>query len=135
MNLKNIIGIGKGLGTLFKVDRDSGKNWTFKSYFRLLVEIDVTQPLKVGFSLKREGEPLWIFLKYERVDIYCTLCGRIGHKLQSYRAPLEEQSPKRYAISLKVNIFSNLPPNPITALGYLAGASSSQSFRHGNELT
>jgi hypothetical protein len=42
MSIKNTIAIGKGLGTLFKVDGDSGGNETFRSYLRLLVEIDVT---------------------------------------------------------------------------------------------
>lgn len=136
MSLKNSIAIGKGLGTIIKVDEDSGGNRTFRSYLRLLVEIDVTRPLKAGFSLKREeGEPLWIIFKYERLDIYCTSCGRIGHKLHSCRAPLEEQFPERYAISLKVNISSNLPLEPINAWGSSEGTSSfthpSQILSHG----
>lgn len=103
MSLKNAIAIGKGLGTLIKVDEASGGKKIFRSYLRLLVEIDITQPVKAGFSLRREEyKSLWIYLKYERLDMYCASCGRIGHKLHSCQAPSVEQFLERYTISLKV---------------------------------
>jgi hypothetical protein len=139
-SLKNAIAIGKGLGNLIKVDETSGEKKIFRSYLRLLVEIDVTKPLKAGFSLRREeGEPLWICLKFERLDIYCTSCGRIGHKPSSCKVPSEEQFLDKYSISLKVNIFSNLPSNPANARGSSTGATqisqTSNTLTHGNELT
>jgi hypothetical protein len=112
MATKIVISIGKGLGNLIKVDDISSDKKTFKSFLRLLVEIEVSNPLKLGFSFRRDGgEPLWIFLKYERLDIYCSSCGRIGHKLTHCLAPPEERFPEKYSISLQVNIFSNLLPN------------------------
>jgi hypothetical protein len=113
---------------------------TFKSYLNLMVEIDVTKPPKAGFTLrKEEGKPLWICLKYERLDIYCLSCGRIGYKLSNCSAPSEVQFPSRYSISLKVNIFSNLPLNPSSAKGFSAGATqfsqTSNTLTHGNDLT
>jgi hypothetical protein len=112
MSTKIAISIGNGLGNLLQVD-DSGSNKkTFKSFLRLLVEIEVSNPLKLGFPFQRvDDEPLWIFLKYERLDIYCTTCGRIGHKPIHCLAPPEERFPQRYSVSLHVNIFSNLLPN------------------------
>jgi hypothetical protein len=75
------ISIGKGLGQLVKVDNISGEKQPFISYLRLLVEIEVLKPLKPGFSFRREGgEPLWVFLKYERLDIYCSDCGELAIK-------------------------------------------------------
>jgi hypothetical protein len=116
MTTKIAISIGKGLGNLIKVDVLSGVKTTFKSFLRLLVEIEMDNPLKLGFSFCRDGgDPLWIFLKCERLDIYCSSCGRIGHKSITCMAAPEERTPDRYAISLKVNIYSNLLPSSSTS--------------------
>ena len=81
MSPKNAIAIGKGLGNLVKIEESSGAKATFKSFLRLLVLIDVSKPLNPGFSFNRnDGSPTWISLKNERLDVYCTDCGRIGHK-------------------------------------------------------
>ncbi|XP_059450878.1 uncharacterized protein LOC132181647 [Corylus avellana] len=116
MTTKIAISIGKGLGKLIKVDALSGEKKTFRSFLRLLVDIEVGNPLKPGFIFRRDGgESLWIFLKYERLDIYCSSCGRIGHKLFHCTAPPEDRFPEKYAVSLQVNIFSNMLSNfPIT---------------------
>lgn len=88
MTIKIAISIGKGLGNLIKVDELSREKKMFRSFLRLLLEIDVGNPLKPGFTFRRDGgESLCIFLKYERLDIYCTSCGRIGHKLINCIAP------------------------------------------------
>jgi hypothetical protein len=85
MTIKNSIAIVKGLGQLVKVDDNNGAVATFRSYLRLLVSIDVSKPLNHGFCFtKSDGASYWISLKYERLDIYCTDCGRIGHKQPSY---------------------------------------------------
>jgi hypothetical protein len=116
MTSHTAISIGKGLGQFVKVDNISGENQTFRSYLRILVVIEVLKPLKPGFSFRREGgEPLWVFLKYERLDIYCTDCGRIGHKKIHCMAPPVEKVPGQYSESLLVNIFSNLLPSPSSA--------------------
>jgi hypothetical protein len=80
LTLKNVVVIGKGLRTLMQVEDCSGAQKTYRSFLRILVKIDVLEPLKLGFYLSREkGEPLWISFKYERLDIYSSSCGRIGH--------------------------------------------------------
>jgi hypothetical protein len=112
MTNKIAISIRKDLGNLLKVDDLSGAKTIFKSYLRILVEIEVDNPLKLGFSFKRDGgEPLWIFLKYEQLDIYYSSCGRIGHEFANCMAAPEEKTPIGYAVSLKVNIFSSLLPS------------------------
>jgi hypothetical protein len=50
MTLKIAISIGKGLGNLIKVDELNRDKKTFQSYLRLLVEQEVGNPLKPGFS-------------------------------------------------------------------------------------
>jgi hypothetical protein len=68
------------MGNLMKVEDSNGAQQTFRSYLRILVQIDVSEPLKPGFYFSREeGEPIWISFRYERLDIYCSSCGRIGH--------------------------------------------------------
>jgi hypothetical protein len=124
LTLKNVVAIGKGLGALIQVEECSGAQKTFKSFLRILVKINVLEPLKPGFYLSREeGEPLWISFKYERLDIYCTFCGRIGHKFKTVM-PHVEVIRGKYSISLKVNIFSNLPSQPSGTRGYSEGVSS-----------
>jgi hypothetical protein len=81
--------------------------------------------LNLGFFLsKNEGSSSWVNLKYERLDIYCTDYGKIGHNQTSCLALQEDKFLSRYLISLKVNVFSNLftsipssnlPENPATS--------------------
>jgi hypothetical protein len=110
MTIKNAIAIGKGLGQFMKVEDNSGETMAFRSYLKVLVSIDVHKPLIFGFNFNRgDGSHCWVGLKYERLDVYCTDCGKIGHHQTSCLARLVEKHPNRYQISLKVNVFSNLP--------------------------
>jgi hypothetical protein len=110
MTIKNAIAIGKGLGQFMKVEDNSGESAAFRSYLKVLVSIDVHKPLNSGFNFKRgDGTLCWVSLKYERLDVHCTDCGRIGHHQTSCLARPVEKHPNRYRISLKVNVFSNLP--------------------------
>jgi hypothetical protein len=59
MSLKNAIAIGKGLGSLLEVDESSGVLKTFRSYLKILVEIDITKPLKAAFPCKEQKENLF----------------------------------------------------------------------------
>jgi hypothetical protein len=125
ITIRNAAAIGKALGPLLQVEDCSGAQTTFRSYLRIKVKINVYEPLKPGFYLNcGEGEPLWISLKYERLDIYCTTCGRIGHKEQHCDAPSAEITPGKYTISLKVTIFSNLSPHPSGGWSSSEGGSS-----------
>ena len=49
MLLWNAIAIGKGLGNLIKVDDACAVGLTFRSYLKMLVEVDVFEPLKPDF--------------------------------------------------------------------------------------
>ena len=88
MSSKNAIAIGKGLGNLLRVEDASEASTTFRSYLRILVEIDSLKPVKPGFPLARpDGASSWVSLKYERLGAYCTNYGLIGHKQVSCQAP------------------------------------------------
>jgi hypothetical protein len=110
MTIKNAISIGKGLSQFLKVEDNNGETAAFRIYLKVLVSIDVNKPLNPGFNFnKSDGTQTWVSLKYERLDVYCTDCGKIGHHQSACLARPMEKHPKRYLISLKVNVFSNLP--------------------------
>ena len=101
ISIKNAIAIGKGLGQLVKVEDNSGETVAFRSYLRILVSIDVNKPLNPGFNFNRsDGSSTWVCLKYERLDVYCSDCGRIGHNQISCLALQMDKQPNRYLISL-----------------------------------
>jgi hypothetical protein len=106
MSLKNSIAIGKCRGNLVKIDTTNGVDSTFRSYLRLLVEIDVSKPLHPRFLFTRmDNSTTWINMKYERLYMYCTDCSLIGHKKIFCLTPQANRFPSKYTISLHVNIF------------------------------
>ena len=61
----------------------------WRNYMRIWVSIDVRKPLKRRMKLKKEGgEWIWIDFKYEQLNIFCFICGLLGHT--------EKQCPKLY---------------------------------------
>jgi hypothetical protein len=132
MTIKNAIAIGKCLGPLLLVEDNSGVEVTFRSFLKILVNIDVSKPLNLGFYLSKEDDSSsWVNLKYESLDIYCTDCGLIGHYQASCLAKKKARNLSRYIISLKINVFSNLIPssfssNHPTSLGSASPSSSTR---------
>ncbi|KAH9705864.1 CCHC-type domain-containing protein [Citrus sinensis] len=61
----------------------------WRTYMRIRVSIDVRKPLKRRMKIKKEGgEWICIDFKYERLNIFCFICGLLGHT--------EKQCPKLY---------------------------------------
>ena len=48
-------------------------------HLKVLVEIDLTQPLLRGTTVKMNGVGRWIDFKYEKCPDFCYCCGRMGH--------------------------------------------------------
>ena len=56
---------------------------------RIRVSLDVRKPLKRRMKLKKTGsEWIWIDFKYERLHVFCFICGLLGHT--------EKQCPSLY---------------------------------------
>ncbi|KAJ9189518.1 hypothetical protein P3X46_000801 [Hevea brasiliensis] len=51
-----------------------------RKYMRIRVKIDVRKPLKRWKKLQKpDGSQMVFHFKYERLPIFCFLCGRLGH--------------------------------------------------------
>ena len=52
-----------------------------RSFLRMRVLLDIRQQLTTGFWVPRkEQKPVWVWLKYEKLQDYCFQCGKIGHE-------------------------------------------------------
>jgi 14-3-3 protein epsilon len=69
--------IGRYLGELKEYDQ---RNSIHSSYMRLKVRINVNDPLKQSWQVRaNEGNYVHILFKYEKLGIFCYLCGLLGH--------------------------------------------------------
>ncbi|WOG86768.1 hypothetical protein DCAR_0205986 [Daucus carota subsp. sativus] len=76
---KIVQSIGNLVGTFVKMDPTT-LNGLWKQYIRIRVTMDIKKPLKRRMKLKREGgSSSWINYKYERLSMFCFVCGRLGH--------------------------------------------------------
>ncbi|KAH9680788.1 CCHC-type domain-containing protein [Citrus sinensis] len=88
MSEKVLKHIGNYVGTFVDSDENNFMG-VWRTYMRIRVAIDVRKPLKHKMKLKKEGgEWFWIDFKYERLNIFCFICGLLGHT--------EKQCPKLY---------------------------------------
>jgi hypothetical protein len=71
--------IGSYLGNFLEYDEDN--NWgPWRKYMRIKVALDVNVPLKKDWAIRKDGgDWVKVMFKYERLGIFCFLCGIIGH--------------------------------------------------------
>ena len=71
--------IGATLGEVEKVDANE-KGFCLGKFIRVRVLIDISIPLCRGQKVRLGEHGLkWVEFKYERLSIFCYLCGRIDH--------------------------------------------------------
>jgi 14-3-3 protein epsilon len=69
--------IGRYLGELKEYDH---RNSVHSSYMRLKVRININNPLQQSWKVRaNEGNYVHILFKYEKLGIFCYLCGLLGH--------------------------------------------------------
>jgi 14-3-3 protein epsilon len=69
--------IGRFLGELKEYDN---RNTVHSTYMRLKVRIDVNKPLQQSWKVRaNEGNYVQIIFKYEKLGVFCYLCGLLGH--------------------------------------------------------
>ena len=70
--------IGDSLGELEDVDvAGDGVGWGW--CLRIRVSIDLSKPLERGRALVLGGKSHWLNFKYEKMPLFCFLCGCIVH--------------------------------------------------------
>ena len=73
------IRIGGSLGKVVKVDVGD-KGFSMGCYLRVRVILDISQPLSRGRIVRAGGsDSRWVEFKYERLPVFCYLCGRLDH--------------------------------------------------------
>jgi hypothetical protein len=74
--------IAGSLGTPICTDSVTAKPMherTFGQFARVLVDIDISQPLRYKILVERKGFAFFVELDYEHVPDFCTSCNVIGH--------------------------------------------------------
>ncbi|XP_057796794.1 uncharacterized protein LOC131012808 [Salvia miltiorrhiza] len=76
-------GVGRALGNFigtFQEYDSTNSSGVWRQYMRVRVGINVTEPLKRFKKIKnKDGSSFQVNFKYERLNIFCFLCGRLGH--------------------------------------------------------
>ena len=88
MSAKILKDIGNYVSTFLESDEHNLMG-VWRNYMRIRVTIDVRKPLKRRMKLKKAGEDgIWVDFKYEHLNIFCFICGLLGH--------IEKQCPQLY---------------------------------------
>lgn len=83
MNEKLGLKIGKTIRQVKEcVVRVNGIGWG--KVFRILIKVDITQPITRGRTINVKGVSYWIPLTYENLPQLCFRYGKIMHELQLY---------------------------------------------------
>lgn len=105
MMSENILrNIGNFVGTFVKTD-PANNSGGWRMYMRIRVTTDIGKPLKRRMRIKREGGNWsWINFKYERLSMFCFVCGLMGHSEREcgilYANP-ETEIPRAYGVWLR----------------------------------
>ncbi|KAI7982273.1 hypothetical protein LOK49_LG15G01605 [Camellia lanceoleosa] len=78
--------IGRRIGNLVGVEALHDGLLLVWSFLRLMVEVDVSEPLPRGFILQHHGskdKESWISYKYEKLSNFCYDYGSLGHDKSS----------------------------------------------------
>jgi 14-3-3 protein epsilon len=79
--MKEMVGVklGSYIGTFMEYDKNNNTSF-WRQYMRVRVKVDVRQPLKKDTKVKdREGNWCTVNFKYEKLGVFCFVCGIMGH--------------------------------------------------------
>lgn len=88
--------VGCAVGKVLAIDwRDKAREWV--EFIRVRVLMDTMKPLRrVVNMVGQNGKELLCHLKYERLPIFCYICGKIGHSTIKCIQYSKEMSSKDY---------------------------------------
>jgi hypothetical protein len=80
-----LFAIASAVGTPICTDANASRpRWerTFGQYARILVDMDVSQPLRSKVLVERKGYAFFVEVSYENLPDFCTHCRKIGHYVE-----------------------------------------------------
>lgn len=93
-NDDNITTLANKVGVFVKIDKT--QECAIDRSIRVQVIVDVRYPLKSHVKLKiRGGDSIQIPVKYERLPLFCYICGKIGHGDRDCDENKGDKSPER----------------------------------------
>jgi len=107
---KNILfSIVSGVGSPICTDASTAKPMferTFGHYARVLVDIDLSIPLRHKLLVERKGFAFYVELAYENVSAYCSHCKAVGHHMDfCKRLYPEEEARQENTVKKQQNKF------------------------------
>lgn len=80
MNDKNAATLAEQMGEVIEVENHLVNGALLRTFMRVKVNINITQPLITGCWVPRKDLPKsWILFRYERLQDFCFTCGLLGH--------------------------------------------------------
>ena len=122
--------IGRGFGKCLEVTSDPlGR--CIGSYMRIRVLIDISKPLRRGAKVRlgKDGDVVWVDVRYERLPDFCFICGCLGHVLRDCLTEnlADSTGNQAYGVWLKASSFLKS--------GFGAELSKGGSTRNGRPAT
>ena len=84
--------IGNRLGCFIEVDK---RSWQYDQakFMRVKVDLPIDKPLRRGGHITNtEGERTWVTFKYERLPIFCFVCGVMRHDNKHCLLKIDKQN-------------------------------------------
>ncbi|KAF9609487.1 hypothetical protein IFM89_016573 [Coptis chinensis] len=133
INEENVRKIGSSLGIVKHMDLSCSVEFK-KPVARVRIKMDIKERLFKGIELRTEvGELLPVTFKYEKLEIFCYFCGRIGHDLHfcnqkdKYRVNLlmcggsPRDIKNNFSFTLRANVFYNGVVDPTPKVVMISG--------------
>ncbi|XP_019162222.1 PREDICTED: uncharacterized protein LOC109158785 [Ipomoea nil] len=120
--------IGNHIGT-FKATDPHNFGGTWRSFFRIRVQVDIRQPLKRRMRLfRRDGSAHWVNFKYERLGTFGFCCGVLGHSEKFCKKAYDEGlEPDIYPYGAWMRVGARRQVRPIGAKWLLQDLPSAAS--------
>ncbi|CAN1732106.1 Serine/threonine-protein phosphatase PP2A-1 catalytic subunit [Linum perenne] len=136
MNAGILINLAKLFSDLVAIDPAGLEGGRWNPFARMLVNMDVSRPLRPNKVLPIEGELESIRFKYEKISEMCFFCGRVGHELEtcaerivSMAAGGNGEPSGKFRISILSGFDSPTPPPPPPSSPPSTGFSVAERWR------